>query len=164
MTVGAQLANVTVTELADAVVAAANVVSPLYVAVSDAAPIADGVQLHDAAELETATFTQPVMFDPSARKVTVPVALEVTAALMVAATLLRGLAGGVNVTVADFLVVPFTVAVAGRLLAPESTALTRKSYCVSASRPVTVSLKYDVLAVCDLVNHVESADFLYSNL
>jgi hypothetical protein len=115
--------------------------------VSETAPRADGVQLHDAAELETATFTQPVMFDPSARNVTVPVAVEVTAALIVAATLLRGVVGAVSVTVELFFVVPVTVEVFGRLLAPESTARTRKSYCVSASRPVTVSLKYEVLAV-----------------
>jgi hypothetical protein len=145
VTVGAQSPNVTVTELADAVVAAANVVSPLYVAVSKNAPRADGVQLHDAAELETATFTQPVMFEPFARNVTVPVALEVIAALIVAATLLRGVVGAVSVTVELFFVVPVTVAVFGRLITPDSTALTRKSYCVSASRPVTVSPKYDVL-------------------
>ena len=56
-----------------------------------------------------------------------------------------------------------TVAVTdGRLGAPESTGVTRVSYDVPASRPVTVDDVDDVLAV--KVVHVESEAFLYSTL
>jgi len=159
-----QSPNVTDAVSADAVVEDTNVLSPLYVAVRDAEPIAVGVHEHDAALLDTATFTQPVMFDPFTRNVTVPVAVAVTAAVIVAAYPFRGLTGAVTVIVEDFLVVPVTTDVVGLLLAPESTAETRKSYCVSASSPVTVSLKSAALAASLQVVHEESADFLYSNL
>jgi hypothetical protein len=61
--------------------------------------------------------------------------------------------------------VPHVEAVAemdGRLGAPESTGVTRVSYDVAASRPVTVVDVPDVLA--EKVVHVESEDFLYSTL
>ena len=61
--------------------------------------------------------------------------------------------------------VPHVEAVAeivGRLGAAESTGVTRVSYDVPASRPVTVVVVPDVLA--EKVVHVESDDFLYSTL
>ena len=73
------------THQADAVGPVAHAGAPEYVAVNDAAPVAAGVHEHVATELETATPTQPVMLVPPAANVTVPVAVAVTFAVIVAA-------------------------------------------------------------------------------
>ena len=82
---GAHATFNTVTLEADAVDPVANAESPEYVAVNDAAPVAAGVHEHVAAELDTATPTQPVMLVPPAANVTVPVAVAVTFAVIVVA-------------------------------------------------------------------------------
>ena len=82
---GAQATFDTVTLEADAVEPLANAESPEYVAVNDAVPVEEGVHEHVALEFETETPMQPVMSVPPAAKVTVPVAVAVTFAVIVTA-------------------------------------------------------------------------------
>ena len=53
---------------------------------------------------------------------------------------------------------------AGRFVAPESTGVTRTSYCAPVVRPVIVAVVSEELAVWLHVVHAESVDFLYSTV
>ena len=128
-------------------------------------PAADGVQEHVATELVSATAEQPVITLPPNLNATVPVVPEVTVAVSEYVLLARGDAGMFPRVTVELAHVAVCVAdVLGRLVVPESTGVTRTSYCVASVRPVMMAVVIVALAVWLHVVQVESVDFLYSTV
>lgn len=95
----------------------------------DADPAALGVHEHVAVPLKTVTAEQPAIDVPPCLKFTVPVAPDVTVAVMVYEVLARGEAGSdPSVVELDDHVATCVTEDVGLLLAPESTGVTRTSY------------------------------------
>ena len=131
----------------------------------DAEPAALGVHEHVAVPLRSVTAEQPVIDVPPFLKFTVPVVPDVTVAVIEYVVPARGEAGREpSAVVLASHVATCVTDCAGRFVAPESTGVTRTSYCVPAVSPVIVAEVSEELAVCAHVVHVESVDFLYSTV
>ena len=118
---------------------------------------------HEATPLRTLVVPHALSVTPPLMNRTVPVDVgPVTFAVSVYVPPTLGFVGMVPSAMDDVAHVVAEASADGRLVAPLSTGVTRVSYAVPASSPVTVT---DVpAALAENVVHVESDVFLYSTL